>query len=185
MSMITQLSARIRNLFSSGEFRKRYDDGRIQVRTAFNRVVERKEAFPYGFKARAEKGTVLLFCRGGNLDGGELLPVIAYDGGPDLEAGDAALYTGAGGWIAARNGGTVELSGTGYGGIVKAGDLREQLAKMTARLDGVMNALKTAATGTQDGGAAYKAGIAAALAALTDKEDFSEIASETVFHGAG
>jgi phage gp45-like len=106
---IKQLAARIRNLFSLGEFRKRYGDGKIQVKTAFNRVVEKKEAFPYGFKAKAKKGTVLVLCQGGNFDGFEILPVLDYDGGPDLEEGDVALYTESGGWVILREKGGIEI----------------------------------------------------------------------------
>jgi phage gp45-like len=108
---IKQLAARIRNLFSLGEFQKRYSDGTIQVQTVFGRVVEKKEAFPYGFKARAKKGKVMVLCRGGNFDGFEVLPVLDYEGGPELEEGDAALYTESGGWIVCRADGQVELNG--------------------------------------------------------------------------
>jgi hypothetical protein len=46
-----------------------------------------------------------------------------------------------------------------------------------------MAALQESPTGTEDGGAAYKAAIISSLAAITDKENFSNIASEAVFHG--
>jgi phage gp45-like len=182
---IKQLAARMRNLFSLGEFQKRYADGTVQVKTIFGRVIEKKEAFPYGFKSKAEKGNVLVLCQGGNFDGFEILPVLGYDGGPELEEGDAALYTESGGWIVARQNGTVELFGNDSGGIIKVQELQEQLAKLTARLDGVMAALQDAPTTPQDGGSSYKAGIVSALSALVDKEDFSNIASEKVLHGTG
>ena len=88
---VKQLAARMRNLFSTGEFQKRYDDGAVQVKTVFGRVIEKKEAFPYGFRAKAKMGTVLVLCRGGNFDGFEVLPVMDYEGGPELEEGDTAL----------------------------------------------------------------------------------------------
>jgi phage gp45-like len=181
-----QLAARIRNLFAVGVMIKRYDDdGRIQVETETTRVEEKKESHPYGFKALAAKGTVFVLCRGGNLDGLEFLPVIDAEGGPDLEPGDTAVYTASGAWIIARESGALELYGTDEGGLVRQQELKTQLAKMTGRIDGIMNALKSAPTGTQDGGAAYKAGIAAALNALGNKENFSDIASGKVFHGTG
>jgi phage gp45-like len=182
---LKQLAARLRNIFSPGEFQKRYPDGKIQIKTVFGHVVERKEAFPYGFKAKAAGGTAFVLCQGGNFDGLELLPVIDYDGGPDLQEGDAALYAGSGGWVICRNGGTVELFGTGYGGLVKVQELQAQLAKLTARLDGVILALQNSPTAALDGGASYKAAVAAALALLADKENFSAIASDKVFHGNG
>jgi phage gp45-like len=110
--IVKQLACRLRNLFSLGEFQKRYSDGKIQVKTIFGRVIEKKEAFPYGFKAKAKKGDVLVFCQGGNFDGFELLPVLDYEGGPELQEGDAALYTASGVLVICRDDGSVEIKGT-------------------------------------------------------------------------
>jgi phage gp45-like len=107
---IKQLSARLRNIFSLGDLQKRYEDGKIQVKTVFGRVVEKKEAFPYGFKAKAKKGKVFVLCQGGNFDGFELLPALDYEGGPELQPGDTALYTEAGGFIICRENGAVEVT---------------------------------------------------------------------------
>jgi uncharacterized Zn-binding protein involved in type VI secretion len=105
-----QLSSRVRNIFSIGEFRKRYSDEKIRVETAFGRTVEKKESFPYGFKAKAKKGKVLILCQGGNFDGVELLPIIDKEGGPALEPGDAAIYSGSS-RIICREDGSVEITG--------------------------------------------------------------------------
>jgi phage gp45-like len=97
MTGIRELAAKIHNLFSTGEFQNRYDeDGRVQVATHTGRVLEKTEAFPYGFTAKAKSGRVLVFCQGGNYNGFEILPVLKADdvAAPELEAGDAALYTG-------------------------------------------------------------------------------------------
>jgi phage gp45-like len=112
IEQIRAMGARLRNLFVIGEFQKRYDDGRIQVKTHNNRVVEKKEAFPYGFYAKAKGGRAFVFCQGGNLDGFEIFPVQPGDEvtPPELEDGDAALYTGGGGWIILREAGDVEIS---------------------------------------------------------------------------
>lgn len=185
MSALTQLSARLRNIFTVGDFQKRYADGKIQVKTVFDRVLEKKECFPYGFKARAKKGRALVFCQGGNFDGFEILPVLESGDGPELGEGDAALYTESGGWVICRENGTIELCGTENGGVVKAQELKTQMAKLSARVDAVIDALQHSPTGTQDGGAAYKAAVAAALNAIAGKEDFANIASEKVLHGNG
>ena len=79
----------------------------------------------------------------------------------------------------------MELFGSDLGGVIKADELRTQLARLTARVDGIMNALRNSPTAPNDGGSAYRAGITAALNALTNREDFSAIASEKVFHGSG
>jgi len=185
--LIRELGAKLRNLFVAGEFQKRYDDGKIQVKTHNNRVVEKKEAFPYGFYAKAKSGRAFVFCQGGNLDGLEIFPVQPGNDitPPELEEGDTALYTGKGGWIIVREKGTVELFGTDAGGVVKAEELKTQLDKLSARVDGIIDALNNSPTAVQDGGAAYKGGITAMLATLADKEDFSNIESEKVLHGTG
>ena len=179
-----QLAAKIKNIFSLGKLGKRYDDNRIQAETVYSRVVEKKEAFPYGFKAKAREGTVFVLCQGGSFDSVEVLPVIDYDGGPKLDPGDTALYTKNGGWIIARDDGSIELYGKDSGGVVKVRELQNQLAVVTARIDGIINALSNSPTGSQDGGAAYKTAIVGVLLAL-GKEDFSNIASDKVFHGTG
>ncbi|MDR0322364.1 MAG: hypothetical protein LBI28_12755 [Treponema sp.] len=186
-TLLKQLSAKVRNLFSLGIFQKRYDDGKLQIKTLSGRVLEKKEAFPYGFTAKAKNGKVLVLCQGGNFDGFEIMPVVADNAvePPELEEGDAALYTESGGWIITREDGTVELFGTDAGGVVKAAELENQLNKLSARVDGIMDALKNAQTAAQDGGAAYKAQIVTLLSALSDKEDFSNLESEKVLHGTG
>jgi phage gp45-like len=191
MTQLRELGAKLRNLFAVSEFQKRYTDGdqkgRIQVKTHNGRVLEKKEAFPYGFYARAKGGRAFVFCQGGNMDGFEIFPVLPGDDvtPPELEEGDAALYTGGGGWIVLREKGEVELYGKDSGGLVKVDELKKQLDVMTARIDGIMDALKNASPVPQDGGTAYKTAIMAALAALKNKEDFGNIASEKVFHGTG
>ena len=182
---LDKLSARLRNVFSVGEYRRRYEDGTIQIQTAAGRTLEKKAGYPYGFSAKAKKGAVFVFCQGGNFDSFEILPVVDYDGGPELKEGDAALYTESGGWIICRDNGGIELYGSNYGGVIKVGELQTQLAKLTARVDGIMNALRNAPTSVNDGGAAYKGGIVSALASISDKENFSSIASDKVFHGSG
>jgi phage gp45-like len=122
-SLLRELSAKIRNVFSIGEFQKRYtEDGKkdqIQVKTHNGRVVEKKEAFPYGFYAKAKSGRTFVFCQGGNLDGLEIFPVQPGDDItlPELEEGDAALYTGEGGCVVLREAGDVEIYAKGDGKV--------------------------------------------------------------------
>lgn len=81
--------------------------------------------------------------------------------------------------------GTISLNGDSYGGLCKTQELKSQLDKATARIDGIIDALKNSATGSQDGGATYKTNITLALAQLVDKEDYSNIESDSVKHGDG
>ena len=112
MTGFKELAAKIRNLFCMSDFQKRYnDDDRIQVKTHNGKVLEKNEAFPYGFYAKAKSGKALVFCQGGNFDNFEILPVLK-DGPvfrPALEDGDAALYTGEGSYIVLREKGDLEI----------------------------------------------------------------------------
>lgn len=185
--MLKEISAKIRNLFSIGVFQKRYDNGEIQIKTVSGRALKKKEAFPYGFIAKAKSGKCFVFCQGGDFSGFEIMPLIADDKikPPKLNDGDTALYTESGGWIIARENGTVELFGTDEGGLIKGSELKSQLEKMSARLDGVIDALKNSATAAQDGGATYKAQIVTALNLLLNKENFNNLESSKVLHGTG
>jgi hypothetical protein len=123
IEQIRELGAKMRNLFVAGELRRRYADGKVQVETHNGRAVEKKEAFPYGFYAKAKSGRAFVFCQGGNLDSFEIFPVQPGDDvtPPSLEEGDAALYTGKGGWIVAREAGGVEIYAEASGAITIAG----------------------------------------------------------------
>ena len=185
---IGELAAKIRNIFQPGDFVKRNDDGSIQIQTAYNRVIDNiSPAYPYGFAAKAQKGTVTILCAGGNLDAVRVFPVEAADDEniPDLSDGDVAIYANGGSLVVCRQDGTVELNGKQNGGVIMAAELKKQLAVLTARTDAVYNALQNSPTAAQDGGAAYKAAIVTALSAVTQKEDFSNIESDKAFHGTG
>jgi phage gp45-like len=114
--LLEQLAAKVRNLFVPGAFQLRYSDsGAIQVKTHSGRVVEKRESFPYGFTAKAKSGRVLVFCQGGNFDSFEILPTQKADdvSAPELQDGDAALYTGDGAQIIVREAGGVEVYAKG------------------------------------------------------------------------
>jgi phage gp45-like len=131
MTGIRELAAKIRNLFCLSDFQKRYTkDDRIQVKTHNGKVLEKNEAFPYGFYAKAKGGKALVFCQGGNFDNFEILPVMKDKPvfRPALKDGDAALYTGEGSYIILRENGDMELY-TRQQGKIKifcTGDYEEQ-----------------------------------------------------------
>ena len=56
---------------------------------------------------------------------------------------------------------------------------------MTARIDGIINAVKTAAVSPQDGGATFKSNMIASLEMLVNKENFSQIENKKVQHEQG
>lgn len=62
-----------------------------------------------------------------------------------------------------------------------ASELQSQLNKCKARIDAIINALKSSAVAPQDGGATYKTNITAALSGLTS-EDYSNIIDNKIKH---
>ena len=181
-----EITSRIRNLFQPAQLIKRNDDGTVQVRTAYNRTIDNlSEAFPYGFTAKAKKGDITVLCAGGSLDAVRILPAESVEDAPALNDGDVAVYSSGGSFIVCRDDGTVEANGTENGGVIVAQELKKQLSVMTARLEAVYMALKSSPTAKMDGGETFKAGIAAALSAVIQKEDFSNIESDKVLHGKG
>lgn len=77
---------------------------------------------------------------------------------------------------------SINIMGGHNGGLCITPKLVENLNKLSARVDGIIDALKDSATAANDGGAAYKTAITTALSTLTDKEDFSAIESTSIFH---
>lgn len=106
-----EIAARIRNIFQPGELSKRNDDGTVQIKTAYNRTIDNtREAFPYGFFAKANKGVVTVLCAGGNLDAVRVLPVEDTDSAPELEDGDVAIYSEGGVYVLLQADGKIEIT---------------------------------------------------------------------------
>ena len=68
------------------------------------------------------------------------------------------------------------------GGLANTPELKTQLEKLTARVDGIIDAIKNGVPGASDGGAALLTSIKTGLASITDKEDFSEIEDSKITH---
>ena len=79
----------------------------------------------------------------------------------------------------------MNLDGSDNGGVVIGPELKTQLGYLTARVDAIIDALENSAVAAQDGGQTYKTNITATLNLITNKEDFSNIESDKVFHGKG
>lgn len=65
---------------------------------------------------------------------------------------------------------------------LKGQDTVEQLNKMSARIDMIIDAISNAKPVPQDGGTAYQTAMVGMLSAL-EEEDFSQIENEKVLHG--
>lgn len=74
------------------------------------------------------------------------------------------------------------INGGEHGGLIKIKELKENLEKMSKRIDGIINAIKNSTNVAQDGGTSMKASMVAALNTLTDKENFSAIENEKIKH---
>lgn len=68
------------------------------------------------------------------------------------------------------------------GGLAITPGLVSNLGKLTARVDGIINAITNAAVTAGDGGAVLKTNIVTALSALSDKEDFTAIENTKIVH---
>lgn len=80
---------------------------------------------------------------------------------------------------------SIQLRGDQYGGLIKIEELVKQLDKLTARVDGIIDAINNGApaAGSADGGTALQTTIKAGLALLIDKENFNDIENKKVKHG--
>jgi hypothetical protein len=76
-----------------------------------------------------------------------------------------------------------EFNGGSLGGMVDAGELKTQLEKLTARVDGIIDAINNGIPVAQDGGAALQTSIKASLALIVDKENFESLENENIKHG--
>ncbi len=74
----------------------------------------------------------------------------------------------------------IVFNGGELGGLVLAGELKTQLDKLTARVDGIIKAIRESAVVASDGGAAFKLNMTTVLKTLTNKEDFSNLENDKI-----
>ena len=77
----------------------------------------------------------------------------------------------------------IELQGSAHT-MVNGDVLKEELEKMSKRIDGIIDALNKAVPTPQDGGAGLQSTIKTKLATILEKEDFSDIENTTIKHGS-
>jgi len=170
---ISDLYARLRNLFNVGVFKKR-DKETVTVQTEFGRTLEAAEVFPYGFIAKAKAGTALIFTQGGNAGSFLLLPICSAEGAPELQDG---------GFVITRSDKTVELNGTEHGGLIKIAELKKELEKTNAFLKAFVQVLQVPVPEAGNGApSAFQTALNGALSPL-QLADFSQIENTKVQHG--
>lgn len=85
------------------------------------------------------------------------------------------------------DGTTLEMNGDesvwngGSETTANATNLKQELSKMSTRIDGIIQAITASTVAPMDGGATYKANMAAIVSAL-QKEDFSKIIDDKIKH---
>lgn len=78
---------------------------------------------------------------------------------------------------------SIIINGGTLGGLIKINELKTQLDKMTARIDGILSAINSGVpTPGTDGGAGLLTTIKAGLDAITDKEGFTAIEDTKIKH---
>lgn len=179
---ISDLYARLRNLFNVGVFKKR-DKETVTVQTEFGRTLEAAEVFPYGFIAKAKEGKALILSQGGNAGSFLLLPICSAEGAPEVQDGDSSLWSKDGGFVIARSDKTVELNGTEHGGLIKIAELKKELEKTNAFLKAFVQVLQVPVTEAGNGApSAFQTALKTALSSL-QLADFSQIENTKVQHG--
>ena len=78
---------------------------------------------------------------------------------------------------------SVQIMGDQFGGLIKIEELIKNLDKLTARVDGIIDAINNGVPIATDGGVGLQTTIKVALALLVDKEDFTTMENENIKHG--
>jgi hypothetical protein len=80
--------------------------------------------------------------------------------------------------------GSVVLNGGENGGLCITPTLKDELDKMSARIDTIIKAISTAAFGSQDGGKVLQKNMKEILGGIKDenKEDFKNIENKKIKH---
>jgi phage gp45-like len=131
--LVRDLAAKLRNLFYVSKLQKRYDDGKVQVKTHNGKVLEKHESFPYGFYAKAKNGKAIVFCQGGNYNDFEILPLAADENTvlPKLEENDVAVYS--------DNNGNIKIAANGTGKVFIGNDSKNMCDLLTGLIDEIKN----------------------------------------------
>lgn len=123
----------------------------------------------------AKSGEKILFARDEN---GKIVATIKM-----LNSGNIEIETD--GDCKIKTKGNVEINGSNYGGLIKIEELKIQLQKNTAILNGLLGALKIPASEPGNGSpSAFQAALLGAIGTL-QAGDFSNIENKKVVHGGG
>ena len=110
----------------------------------------------------------------------EITKTILTIGGTELTVQDGKLKFDVSGTTLEMDGYKSVWNG-GSETTANATELKKQLTTMSARIDGIINAITSSAVAPQDGGATYKSNMSAIVSAL-QKEDFSNMIDDKIKH---
>lgn len=183
-SSLSILASKITNIFTVSKFLKRKEDNTVQAKTSYNKIIEKKELFPFGFAAKAKKGNVIVFAQGGNFNSAQILPVISSEYAPELEDGDVAIYNEKVSVI--LNEDKIKINGEDFGGLIKIKELKRELEKNNAILKTILNVCSGAPIPEAGNGAnsSFQSALNIALQGKT-VGDFSDIENDKILHGSG
>lgn len=123
----------------------------------------------------AKSGERFLFARDEN---GKIVAIIKM-----LNSGNIEIETD--GDCKIKTKGNVEINGSDYGGLIKIEELKMQLQKNTAILNGLLGVLKVPAAEPGNGSpSAFQAALLSAIGTM-QTGDFSNIENKKVVHGGG
>lgn len=123
----------------------------------------------------AKSGERILFARDKN---GKIVAIIKM-----LNSGNIEIETD--GDCKIKTKGKIEVNGSDYGGLIKIEELKMQLKKNTAILNGLLGVLKAPVTEPGNGSpSAFQAALLSAIGTM-QTGDFSNIENKKVVHGGG
>lgn len=182
-SIFQSLASKIANIFTLSKFLKRKEDNTIQVQSYYDKTIERKELFPYGFFAKAKKGNVIILCQNGNLDSSQVLPIVSTEYAPELKDGDAAIYNEKVSIILTED--KIKINGDDLGGLIKINELKKELEKNNQILQTILSVCSIPVNETGNGApSSFQQALNIALKGKTIA-DFSNIENDKVLHGSG
>ncbi|NJM13964.1 MAG: hypothetical protein HC896_00015 [Bacteroidales bacterium] len=101
-----------------------------------------------------------------------------------MKKGDSDLFVALFGEVdsIAIDAESIIINQGGNGGLTIAPELKKQLEKLTARVDGIIDAIKNGKVATDQSGAALLASFITGLTTIIEKEDFSAIENDKIKH---
>lgn len=203
---LSSIASKISNIFTVAEFLKRKDDGKVQLKTVFNKTIEKKELFPYGFITKAKKGNIIVLSNGGNFNSAKILPTVSDEYAPDIEEGDVAIYNEKVSVVLHEDkiimkakecqiecednvilkADKIKINGDDLGGLIKIEELKKELQKNNIILEILLKICNSSPI-PEPGNGSPSAFQSALMSALSGKQvgNFNNIENDKVLHGGG